>query len=46
MLTCDFVMPIFRLSRIPCPKNCPVRVPYTLHTKLSLDTRRLLPLSG
>lgn len=49
MLTCDFVKPTFRVSRIPCPKNCPVGVPYTLHTELSRnpwDTRRLTPMSG
>lgn len=35
VLTCGFAKPAFRVSHIPCPKNCPVRVPYTLRTKLS-----------
>lgn len=36
-LTCGFVKSAFRGSRIPCPQNCPVKVPYTLHTNLSRE---------
>lgn len=46
-LTCSVAEFQFRVSRIPCPPNCPVKVPSTLHTPPSRNpwhTRRLMPL--
>ena len=34
-LTCGFAGVEFEVSRIPRPQKCPVRVPYSLHAKLS-----------